>query len=78
MPHVPGADRTLAERAALLAKADLVTGMVGEFPELQGVMGGHYAAAQGEPPRVALAIREHYAPKGPDDRSARLRRRALL
>jgi glycyl-tRNA synthetase beta chain len=68
VPHVPGADRTLAERAALLAKADLVTGMVGEFPELQGIMGGHYAAAQGEPPPVALAIREHYAPKGPDDR----------
>ncbi|MFO1050341.1 MAG: glycine--tRNA ligase subunit beta [Geminicoccaceae bacterium] len=67
-PHVPGADRALAERAALLAKADLVTGMVGEFPELQGIMGGHYAAAQGEPEPVALAIREHYAPKGPDDR----------
>ena len=67
VPHVPGADRMLAERAALLAKADLVTGMVGEFPELQGVMGGHYAAAQGELPRVALAIREHYGPKGPDD-----------
>ncbi|MGD9507919.1 MAG: glycine--tRNA ligase subunit beta [Geminicoccaceae bacterium] len=66
--HVPGADRTLAERAALLAKADLVTGMVGEFPELQGIMGGHYAAAQGEPERVATAIREHYAPKGPEDR----------
>ena len=58
----------LAERAALLAKADLVTGMVGEFPELQGIMGGHYAAAQGEPPAVATAIREHYSPKGPDDR----------
>ncbi|HMR33393.1 MAG TPA: glycine--tRNA ligase subunit beta [Geminicoccaceae bacterium] len=65
---VPGADRLLAERAALLAKADLVTGMVGEFPELQGVMGGHYARAQDEPPRVARAIAEHYAPKGPDDR----------
>ena len=65
--HVPGADRVLAERAALLAKADLVSGMVGEFPELQGIMGGHYAAAQGEPAAVARAIREHYAPKGPDD-----------
>lgn len=65
--HVPGADRTLAERAALLAKADLVTGMVGEFPELQGIMGGHYARAQGEPAAVADAIRDHYAPKGPDD-----------
>ena len=68
VPHVPGADRALAERAALLAKADLVTGMVGEFPELQGIMGDHYATAQVEPARVALAIREHYAPKGPDDR----------
>ena len=67
-PHVPGADRVLAERAALLAKADLVTGMVGEFPELQGVMGGHYARAQGEPPAVARAIAEHYRPKGPEDR----------
>ena len=74
-PHVPGADRAPAERAALLAKADLVTGMVGEFPELQGIMGGHYAAAQGEPAAVADAIREHYAPKGPDD-AARRRPRA--
>jgi glycyl-tRNA synthetase beta chain len=65
--YVPGVDRLLAERAALLSKADLVTGMVGEFPELQGIMGGHYAAAQGEPAPVALAVREHYAPKGPDD-----------
>ena len=64
----PSADRALAERAALLAKADLVTGMVGEFPELQGIMGGYYARAQGEPAAVADAIREHYAPKGPDDR----------
>ena len=68
VPYVPGADRTLAERAALLAKADLVTGMVGEFPELQGLMGGHYARAQGEPGAVAAAIAEHYAPKGPDER----------
>jgi glycyl-tRNA synthetase beta chain len=67
VPHVPGADRVLAERAALLAKADLVSGMVGEFPELQGVMGGHYARAQGEPEPVANAIAEHYSPKGPDD-----------
>ncbi|HEU4959596.1 MAG TPA: glycine--tRNA ligase subunit beta [Sphingomonas sp.] len=58
---------TLAERAARLAKADLVTGMVGEFPELQGVMGGTYAAAQGEDPRVAAAIRDHYKPVGPGD-----------
>ncbi len=68
VPRIPGADRLLAERAALLAKADLVSGMVGEFPELQGIMGGHYAAAQGEPEAVATAIREHYSPKGPDDR----------
>ena len=65
---VPGADRALSERAALLAKADLVTGMVGEFPELQGIMGGHYARVQGEAAPVALAIAEHYAPRGPDDR----------
>ncbi len=58
---------TLAERAAKLCKADLVTGMVGEFPELQGVMGGYYAAAQGEDPRVAAAIRDHYKPVGQGD-----------
>ncbi|OQW48298.1 MAG: glycine--tRNA ligase subunit beta [Proteobacteria bacterium SG_bin6] len=57
----------LAERAALLCKADLVTGMVGEFPELQGVMGGYYAAAQGEHPAVAAAIRDHYKPVGQGD-----------
>lgn len=68
VPYVPGADRLLAERAALLAKADLVTGMAGEFPELQGIMGAHYAAVQAEPEAVVAAIREHYAPKGPDDR----------
>ena len=66
-PHVPGTDRATAERAALLAKADLVSGMVGEFPELQGIMGGHYATAQGEPAAVAAAIREQYSPKGPED-----------
>jgi glycyl-tRNA synthetase beta chain len=65
--HVPGAHRALAERAAVLAKADLVTGLVGEFPELQGIVGGHIALAQGEPEAVARAIAEHYAPKGPDD-----------
>jgi glycyl-tRNA synthetase beta chain len=68
VPHVPNAERASAERAALLAKADLRTGMVGEFPELQGVMGGHYACAQGENEGVAAAIAEQYAPKGPDDR----------
>ncbi len=57
----------LAERAARLAKADLVTGMVGEFPELQGLMGGYYARAQGEDSRVADAIRDHYKPVGQGD-----------
>lgn len=52
------------ERAARLAKADLVTGMVGEFPELQGVIGGYLAEAQGEPAAVAEAIRDHYKPVG--------------
>lgn len=54
-------------RAATLAKADLVTGMVGEFPELQGVMGREYALASGESPDVALAIFEHYLPRHADD-----------
>ena len=62
-----GVDVGLAERAALLCKADLTTGMVGEFPELQGVMGGYYAAHDGEDARVAAAVREHYAPKGAGD-----------
>ncbi|RKH32634.1 glycine--tRNA ligase subunit beta [Corallococcus praedator] len=55
------------ERAATLSKADLVTGMVGEFPELQGVMGREYAKAGGEPDAVALAIYEHYLPRGAED-----------
>jgi glycyl-tRNA synthetase beta chain len=55
------------ERAARLAKADLVTGMVGEFPELQGVIGGYLAEAQGEPRPVAEAIRDHYKPAGQGD-----------
>jgi glycyl-tRNA synthetase beta chain len=62
-----GAGPALAERAADLAKADLVTGMVGEFPELQGIMGRYYALHDGEPAEVADAIRDHYAPKGPAD-----------
>ncbi|MCB8873577.1 glycine--tRNA ligase subunit beta [Acidisoma silvae] len=62
-----GADATEAQRAAELAKADLTTGMVGEFPELQGVMGGYYALHDGESEAVAAAIREHYQPKGPGD-----------
>jgi glycyl-tRNA synthetase beta chain len=57
----------LAERAARLAKADLVSGMVGEFPELQGVIGGYLAAAQNEPPEIAGAIRDHYKPVGQGD-----------
>ncbi len=58
-----GADAVLAERAAWLAKADLVTNMVGEFPELQGVMGRYYALADGEPALVADAIEQHYRPR---------------
>ena len=65
---IVGADAGLAERAAQLAKADLVTEMVGEFPELQGLMGRYYASAQGEEPSVADAIEEHYKPQGPNDR----------
>jgi glycyl-tRNA synthetase beta chain len=56
-----------AERAARLAKADLVTGMVGEFPELQGLMGGYYARAQDEDDAVADAVRDHYKPVGQGD-----------
>ena len=64
---VEGADADQVERAARLAKADLVTGMVGEFPELQGVIGGYLAEAQGEPKAVADAIRDHYKPAGQGD-----------
>ncbi|CAN5261888.1 glycine--tRNA ligase subunit beta [soil metagenome] len=62
-----GADPDEAERAARLAKADLASGMVGEFPELQGVMGGYYARAAGESDAVADAVRDHYKPQGPAD-----------
>ena len=62
-----GADPDQAERAARLAKADLASGMVGEFPELQGVMGGYYARAFGQPDAIADAIRDHYKPQGPAD-----------
>jgi glycyl-tRNA synthetase beta chain len=62
-----GADPDLAERAAILAKADLVSFMVGEFPELQGVMGRYYALDQEENPTVADAIAAHYKPLGPAD-----------
>jgi glycyl-tRNA synthetase beta chain len=64
---IPGADPDLAERAARLAKADLASSMVYEFPELQGVMGRYYAAAAGEDAAVAAAAEEHYAPLGPSD-----------
>ncbi|WOK36465.1 glycine--tRNA ligase subunit beta [Sphingomonas sp. C3-2] len=64
---IEGANPDQAEQAARLAKADLVTGMVGEFPELQGVMGGYYARAQGLPDAVADAIRDHYKPVGQGD-----------
>lgn len=62
-----GADAALARRAAHLAKADLASGMVGEFPELQGVMGRYYALGQGEDARVAEAIAAHYRPAGAGD-----------
>jgi glycyl-tRNA synthetase beta chain len=61
------ADIEKAKRAALLCKADLTTGVVGEFPELQGVMGRYYALHDGEAPEVADAIRDHYKPLGPSD-----------
>ena len=62
-----GADPDSAETAARLAKADLVTGMVGEFPELQGYVGRRYAEAQGVDPAIAAAVEEHYKPAGPSD-----------
>ncbi len=61
-------DPTVVDRAALLCKADLVTEMVGEFPEVQGVIGAYYALADGEPEAVATAIREHYLPRFAGDR----------
>ena len=63
-----GADAKKVETAALLAKTDLLTEVVGEFPEVQGTMGKYYALAQGEDPSVAAAIEEHYKPAGPADR----------
>ncbi|WP_298260290.1 glycine--tRNA ligase subunit beta [Bradyrhizobium sp.] len=69
---VVGADVSKARRAARLAKADLLTEVVGEFPELQGMMGTHYAQKQGEDGEVAFAIEQHYQPKGPDDVVPRL------
>jgi glycyl-tRNA synthetase beta chain len=65
---VPGADAAEVEQAARLCKADLVSGMVGEFPELQGIMGRYYALGEKLPAAVADAIGDHYAPAGPNDR----------
>jgi len=65
--YVPGADKDRVRSAARLAKADLSTGMVGEFPELQGLMGRYYAVHDGESEEVADAIAEHYSPLGPND-----------
>ena len=62
-----GADIEKSKRAARLAKADLTTGVVGEFPELQGIMGRYYALNDGEPAEIADAIRDHYKPLGPSD-----------
>jgi glycyl-tRNA synthetase beta chain len=62
-----GGSQEQARRAADLAKCDLLSAMVGEFPELQGIMGTYYAQADGEPPEVATAIREHYLPRGAGD-----------
>ena len=66
-PFVPNADPALCARAALLAKADLSTEMVGEFADLQGLMGRYYAEHDGEDAAVAKAIEEHYSPLGPKD-----------
>lgn len=68
LASVVGADAAHVDRAAVLAKADLRTEAVGEFPELQGLMGRKYAALQGEHPSVAAAIEDHYKPQGPSDR----------
>ena len=62
-----GADADQAEQAARLSKADLASGMVSEFPELQGIMGGYYARLAGYPDAVADAVRDHYKPQGPGD-----------
>ncbi len=66
-PYIDGCDAKHAGRAGCLAKADLVTGMVGEFPELQGIIGGYYARHGGEADSVATAIATHYRPQGPAD-----------
>src|SRR5262249_40190852 len=66
--HIKGADEKKVRRAAQLCKADLTTGMVGEFPELQGVMGRYYAIHDNEDRDVANAIAEHWGPLGPSDK----------
>ncbi|AWI56197.1 glycine--tRNA ligase subunit beta [Sinorhizobium fredii] len=68
LAEVTGAEQALVERAAVLVKADLRTEAVGEFPELQGIMGHKYAVLQGEDAAVANAIEDHYKPQGPSDR----------
>ena len=68
LAKITGADAALVDRAVVLAKADLRTEAVGEFPELQGVMGRKYASLQGESASVATAIEDHYKPQGPSDR----------
>jgi glycyl-tRNA synthetase beta chain len=65
---VVGADADLAEKAARLAKADLLTEVVGEFPEVQGLMGKYYARLEGLPEEIAAASEDHYKPQGPSDR----------
>ncbi len=65
--YIEGADKNAVRSAARLAKCDLVTGMVGELPELQGIMGRYYALADGESADVANAVRDHYSPLGPSD-----------
>ncbi len=66
--RIARADKSLAQTAARLAKADLKTGVVEEFPELQGLMGKYYALLEGQPEQVAQAIQDHYKPQGPSDR----------
>ncbi|MDE0392015.1 MAG: glycine--tRNA ligase subunit beta [Rhodospirillales bacterium] len=66
-PAIPGANPDEAALAGTLCKADLVTDMVGEFPDLQGIMGSYYAREDGEEEAVYTAIREHYSPRGPDE-----------
>ncbi|NLS17898.1 glycine--tRNA ligase subunit beta [Rhizobium sp. P40RR-XXII] len=68
LARITGADTALVDRAVVLAKADLRTEAVGEFPELQGLMGRKYASLQGEDASVATAIEDHYKPQGPSDR----------